>query len=553
MQWLAFLPAIIGTGLLVAGCGFSRPQAPAAPAAPSVANGPIQLRDVAEQSGLNFQWGHNGRTPLTALESFGCGCAFFDYDRDGWQDIFLVGEPRCGLFRNLGNGRFADVSESVGLGRMTALWKGVAAGDINGDGWPDLVITGFHRTVVLTNDRGKRFTDATRTSGIRNTGWGGSAGMADLDADGDLDLYIANYVVFGPREKQYCELAPGVRSGCPPQTYRAERGALFRNDGNGRFTDISETSGIRRSNGKSLVVGFCDYDEDGRTDIYVGNDGTPADLFRNEGSLRFRNAGLESGVALSRGGTALAAMGIDWGDVDRDGRLDAAVSAFSNESFALFRNLGGIFSDEAIQAGIAEPTFLPLGFGTRFVDLDNDGWLDLVFACGHVYDAASQIDPRTTFRQPTMVFHNRGGWRFEDVTATTGDACTRPIVGRGLASADYDKDGRVDLLVVDYEGRPLLLHNESDTTNRWLQIAATGPAGNPLGYGCQITVDADGKPRRFQMTPVNSYLSSSEPLVHVGLGSGERVRSVRAVWPDGRKTTLREPPVNQRITVRYPG
>jgi len=539
-RWALGVLGVIGS--LTAGCQSLPADRESIPATA------IRFRNVAREAGLRFQWGHGKKSPLTSLETFGCGCAFWDYDRDGWLDILLVGEPRCALFRNQGDGRFTDVTDLVGLDRFEGPWKGCAIGDIDGDGWSDLVVTGYHRTLVVRNRDGRQFEDVSAASGILNDGWGASAGFADLDRDGDLDLYICNYVVFGPEEQQYCELAPGVRSGCPPSAYIGEKGRLYRNDGSGRFTDISTESGVVETDGKGLVVGYCDYDGDGWIDFYVGNDGTSADLFRNVGGLKFQNRGIADGISLNSGNIALAAMGIDWGDVDRDGRLDAVVTAFSGEPFALFRNREDGLVDESGRAGIAAPTLKPLGFGTRFADFDNDGWLDVIFACGHVYDNTNLIDPSTVYRQPLMVFQNAGGWKYVQSLKATD---VGEILGRGLASGDYDRDGRVDVLVVDYGGEPLLLRNETETRNHWLSVAATGPAGNPLGYGCRVEARIGGETRLFQLSPVASYLSSSEPVVHIGLRPSERVSWIRVTWPDGRALTLESPRANTRVVARW--
>ncbi len=525
--------------ILLGGC-----RAPAPPEPPGATKAPPRVRfsfqDVARKAGLQFRWGHGGKTPLTNLESFGCGCAFWDFDGDGWLDILLVGEPVCALYRNVpgesGGRRFADVTRSTRLDRTRGPWKGCAVADWDDDGDLDLFLSGYHTAALLRNDSG-RLVDVTRAAGLRHAGWGSSAGFADYDRDGDLDLFVGNYVKFGPGSVKYCTFRHGVRGGCPPRVYPAEKGVLYRNDG-GRFRDVTARAGMSDTHGKTLAIGWCDYDDDGDPDLYLANDGELGDLYRNEGG-RFTNVGILTGTAFGLNHQAQAGMGVDWADYDRDGRFDLVVTAFSDESYSLYRNLGGFFRNVSAEAGIAAPTFKPLGFGCRFLDVDNDGWPDLVFANGHVYDQAGKMDPLTPYRQTTQLFRNEGPGRagpvrFTDVSAAAGEPFRRPIVGRGLATGDFDADGRVDLLVVDYEGAPLLLRNTSETPHHWLRLRldARGPR-NRFAYGARVIVEAGAARYVAEVSPVVSYLSSSDPRPHFGLGAAAAVDDVVVHWPDG--------------------
>jgi enediyne biosynthesis protein E4 len=550
----ALAAAALAAAALAGGCApgaaGKKPAVPDAAASPA---GAVQLVDVAAEAGLTHRWREQPR-PMRNLEAFGTGCAFLDFDGDGWQDILLVDGPHAVLYRNDGAGRFVDVTEQTGLAAVAGDWKGCAVGDYDGDGRPDLLLTGFHCLALLRNVGGERWQDVTAQAGLdrRNRGhWGSSAGFMDLDGSGTLDLVLLNYVVFGPDEPQYCELRPGIRSGCPPHRYRPEFAELWRNAGNGRFEDVTARSGLAETHGKGLVLAFADVNDDGRPDFYIGNDGTPAELMINLGGLRFRNAGIESGAAYGAiPGHALAAMGADWADYDRDGRLDLAVSAFSDEPYAVLRGLGGgLFEHVADSLAVSGPTLKPLGFGTKWLDVDNDGWPDLVFTNGHVYDNASDIDPLSTFRQPLMLFHNQEGRQLLDVVPSLGGDAARPILGRGLATGDFDNDGRIDLLVVDYEGPPLLLHNRGAAGNHWLRFDLRGRRPNTGAYGARVTARHGEQTWIGQVSPASSYLSSSDPRVHFGLGELAGVESVTIRWPSGKETVLRNVHANQTVIV----
>jgi hypothetical protein len=516
----------------------------------------IAFRDVTRDAGISFAWHPNPNRPLRILDTFGCGCAFLDFDQDGLLDVFLVGEPRCALFRNLDGRHFEDVSARIGLTGHTGLWKGCAVGDFNNDGFPDVLITGYRRLLLLKNDQARRFLDVTGAVGLppdNQLKWGSSAGFADLDGDGSLDLVTLNYVVFNEHTPQLCELTPGVKSGCRPQNYQPEFGRLYRNH-NGRFTDVTESAGFRHASGKGLTLAFADYDNDGKTDFYVGNDGNPAELMHNLGHLRFDNVGQESAVAFGAvPGQAIAAMGADWADYDRDGRLDLAVSAFEGEAYCLFANQGlGQFRVVSDEVGITAPTFRPLGFGTTFLDVDNDGFVDLLFANGHVYDNVDRMSPGMSYRQPLMLFRNEGGHRFTDLAPGLGEPFSRPIVGRGTARGDFDNDGRMDALVVDYEGAPLLLHNESRSANHWIEFRCKSRAGHGQGYGLRVTARAGRSVWVGEISPAASYLSSSAPLVHFGTGSEPLLDTVTLHWPTGGSVTLKNVPTDQILTVEEP-
>lgn len=502
----------------------------------------IHFVDAAPTGGLSYRWPTLPR-PLGTREAFGKGCAFLDFDNDGRQDVLLVGTPHPVLYRNVGNGRFQDVSETAGLASLNGEWTGCAVGDYDGDGFPDILFTGFHRLALLKNTGGRRFVDTTRAAGLdpRNDGhWGASAGFMDLDGDGRLDLIILNYVSFGPNTPDLCEQTPGFKTGCPPSSYDGEQPEVWHNTGDGRFRDATAASGMQMTHGKSLVLAFTDVDGDGRPDVYIGNDGPHADLMRNLGGMHFRNIGALSGVDSTEDGNGVSAMGADWADYDRDGRLDLVVSNFSGQPYQLFHNGGSMLFDHQERAtGLADPTFQPLGFGAKWADVDNDGWPDLMFANGHVYDEPGRINHYSTFHQPLMLFHNERGKHLTDLAPSLGSDLARPILGRGLATGDYDNDGRIDFLVVDLEGAPLLLHNLSETHNHWISFDLhTGPP-NTLAYGAQLKARADGQTWVGFVSPASSYLSSSDPRIHFGLGPVAILDTVSIRWPDGHRQELR--------------
>jgi hypothetical protein len=419
---------------------------------------------------------------------------------------------------------------------------------VDNDGYLDVVLTGYHRCALLRNLRGVRLQDVTGRSGIRQSGWASSAAFGDYDGDGLLDLYIGNYVVFGPDSPQHCRFGNGAVGGCPPQVYPPERGVLLHNNGDGTFADATRAAGLDRSSGKTLAVSWCDFDDDGDPDLYLANDGVPGNLFRNDGGGHFRDIGVESGTAFGVNHLAQAGMGVDWADYNRDGFLDLVVTAFSSESFSLYRYDGMLFDNVSAEAGLASPTYYPLGFGCHFLDVDLDGWPDLAFADGHVYDQAAKIHTESPFRQRPQVLRNDGG-RFTDVSSEAGAAFQQAVVGRGLAVGDFDNDGRPDLLMALLDGPPLLLRNVTQPAGAAIRLTlhADGRHGNLFAYGARVSVDSAGGRRAASVSPGASYLSSSDPRVYMGALPGELPTGVTVHWPDGRRESF-PPPAPDRET-----
>lgn len=551
------LALVIFGWLVIGGSGCEKPPVREPALKGTVADGADRSHQVAFASTaadrrLHFRWPQQPR-PMRSNEAFGCGCASFDLDNDGWQDILLVGDPHPQLFRNDRSGQFDNITNSTGLQNLDADWTGCAIGDYDGDGWLDCLLTGVHRLALLRNLQGERFEEVTLSAGLdtnNHNQWGASAGFSDLDLDGWLDLVILNYVQFGPESKQYCELQPGIKSGCPPKEYPPERGEIWRNNGRGGFELIPAEHGMQSTSGVGLVLAFSDLDDDQRIDFYIGNDGVPADLMHNLGGMRFENIGVASGLALGPDATPMAAMGADWSDFDRDGRLDLAVSNFEHRAFAVFRNEGTLFfSDATHRVGVDSLTRSRLGFGSNWFDFDNDGWPDLAFVNGHVYDNAQELDPRSSFRQPSLLLRNEQGRRFVDLVPSLGTAVAQPLVGRGSATLDFDNDGAVDFLAVDYEGTPFLLHNQTKSSNSWITFDLRGTAPNRFAYGARVVAKSSQQVWIAEVSPASSYLSSKDPRIHWGLGSIDRLESVTIRWPSGKVQTLDNVPVNQILRI----
>ena len=457
--------------------------------------------------------------------------------------MLLIG-AKLALFKGDGKGTFRDVSGAAGLTSLSGHFLGCAVGDYDNDGFPDVYVSGYRTGLLLKNEGGARFRDVTKTAGLGPQPWGTSCGWADLDGDGYLDLYVTNYVDFGPAtQPQMCKFNTEkygiVEGGCGPRFYKPRKGVLFHNRAGRRFEDVTKTWGMATQAGKGLGVAFADFDGTGRLGFAVANDEMPGDLFQNTAAGRLENIGIASGTAYGADGDAHAGMGLDWGDADNDGQIDLFVTAFHNEPKSLYRNDGGgMFTDTSFSSGIGSASLPYLSFGCKFLDADNDGWLDLMIANGHVLDNIDKIE-RTTYRQPTQLLRNQAG-SFEDVTGQAGPDLSRPIVGRGLAVGDYDNDGRVDALVADSEGKPLLLHNEGAAKQGgWIGFTLRSKEGRDA-YGASVTVVSGGQKRVRQCHPGGSYLSSSDPRVHFGLGDATSVEAVLVRWPDGTEQSFRD-------------
>ena len=526
----------------------------------------VTFRDLAAEAGVDFVHFNGFSGEYYYYETFGSGAAFLDFDGDGWLDIYLVNgsaltdtvpavTPVNRLYRNLSGAgpdeprpgpplRFEDVTAGSGADDR-GYGMGVAAADADNDGEQDLYVTNAGGNRLLLNDGGSgRFDDVTAEAGVGDPRWGTACAFLDYDGDGDLDLFVVNYVDFDIWENPVCKKGKH-RSYCDPDTYDPVEDVLYRNDG-GRFTDVSRASGITLA-GRGLGVALSDYDLDGDTDIYVANDGTMNFLYENQPG-GFVEVGLYAGGRYNRDGLAEAGMGVDFGDVQNDGRQDLFVTNFTNETNTLYVNDGqGELHDLTDRFGLTGPSLKPLGFGTRFLDYDNDGFLDLFVANGHVMDIIAEVEPELSYPQPNQVFRNLGGGGFSETSALIGPGLGVVAVSRAAAAGDCDNDGDQDLLVTNVSGRPTLLRNDGGNRNNWLLVELVG-AGHRDALGARVTVTAGGMSMLRERQSGASYLSSHDPRLHFGLGRAERAR-VEIVWPGGRRQVIEEVPANRILRV----
>ena len=503
------------------------------------------LADVTAASGLQFR--HNSGTFGGKLlpETLGSGCAFIDYDADGWPDVLLVngmdwpGHKRqrstLRLYHNNRNGTFTDVTRAAGLD-VEVYGMGVAVGDYNNDGFADILITCVGQNRLFRNTGKGTFVDATMASGLGGRiGFSTSAMWFDFDRDGHLDLFVCNYVKWTPERDVFCSLDGKQKSYCTPEAYRGDTCWLFRNRGNGTFEDVTATSGVFDTSSKSLGVTMIDSDIDGWPDLFVANDTQPNKLYRNLRNGKFRDVAVETGLAFSAEGKARAGMGTDSGDFDNSGTPGIAVTNFDNEMIGLFRPQGrGLFEDVALRAGVGAPSRNSLGFGCAFADLDLDGDLDLIVANGHIDETVRNIRGNVGYAQPPHLFLNLGNGTFRDVAADAGREFAQPRVGRGLACGDFDRDGDVDVLITTNNGPAVLFRNDQRADNRSVRFHLKGTTSNRDAIGATIRIFHGGTSQSRLVKSGSSYLSQSELPVTFGVGTRDRLDRVVVSWPNGR-------------------
>ena len=512
----------------------------------------VQWVDVASEAGMHFTHYNDARGRYHYVETFGSGAAFLDYDGDGYLDIYLVNgapidsatataAPTNQLYHNRGNGMFGTRSPEAGAGDR-GYGMGVSAADYDGDGDTDLYVTNWGSNALYRND-GAHFSNVTQSAGVGDPRWGTSAAFLDYDNDGDLDLFVANYVTFSPSNNVYCARG-NVRTYCEPDEFPAQGDVFYRNDGT-RFVDITQSVGLTHI-GRGLGVATSDYDGDGDTDLYVANDGTMNFFYQNEGAY-FNEVGLQTGTRFNGYGRAEAGMGVDWADYDNDGDTDLYVTNFSAETNTLYRNKSGYFTDVTQQVGLDQFTYAPLGFGTHFFDYDNDGFLDIFTANGHVLDRIYEIDSTQHHAQQNQLLRNEGGERFYDVSQHLSNDFTAPHIGRGSARGDYDNDGDVDLLLAVQETPARLLRNDGKKTTNWLLIELIGHL-HPDALGTRVSVETGGLRQLRERQSGGSYLSSSDPRLHFGLGTASSAR-IEITWPSGHHQTVESAPANQILRI----
>jgi hypothetical protein len=530
---------------------------------------PVAFVDVSEASGVDFRLENEATEHKYQIETMVGGLAVIDYNRDGLEDLYFVNGAstkdleKAGpqhwnrLYRNEGNFRFTDVTAEAGV---TGAGYGMAAatGDYNNDGYPDLFVAGVNRNLLYRNNGDGTFTDVTRAAGVAGDEprkrWSISAGWFDYDNDGLLDLFVVNYCVWDPRTEPYCGLRkPGYRAYCHPKHYEGLPNQLYRNNGDGTFTDVSEIAGIAPHIGKGMGIAFADYDGDGWMDVFVCNDTVRNFLFRNNGDGTFSEVGLRAGVALTEDGVAVSSMGVDFRDINNDGAPDIFVTALSNETFPLFKNLDhGSFQDITWSSRLGFLSLPSGGFSTGVFDFNNDGFKDIFTAGSHVLDNQELYSSRKS-RQPNRIFVNLGGERFADGAAGSAPEVFRPRFHRGAAFADLDNDGRIDVALTAIRERAVLLKNVSDPAQNWLQLELEGVRSNRDAIGAKVRLESgSGAVQYNHVTTSVGYASSSTRRVHFGLGRHTQVRRVEIRWPRGARQVVENVSANQRLKLTEP-
>jgi hypothetical protein len=538
-----------------------RPPAPA-----PQSQSPVTFTDITAQSGVRFTQSASPTSQKYLPETMGGGVALLDYDNDGRLDIFFTNgallqdpmpkgarpdkrDPRFWnrLFHQKSDGAFEDVTDRAGL-RGEGYSMGAAAGDFDGDGLTDIYVTGYGAGALYRNRGDGTFEDVTQKTKAFVPGWSTSAGWFDYDRDGRLDLFVARYMDWDfERGSLYCG-SPQVRAYCHPDNFKGASPVLLHQKSDGTFEDVSAKAGVADPEGKSLGVAFADFDNDGRTDVFVANDNARQFLFRNKGDGTFEDVALLAGVGYDENGKSFSGMGVDAADYDNDGLVDVFVTALSNETYPLFRNNGDMtFAYATSSAGVGLVTIPYSGWGARFADFDNDGLRDIFVAQGHVLDTIEKTTGFLAYKQAPLLMRNTGKG-FVNVSASAGLA--QALAARGAAFGDLDNDGDVDVVLAQTDGPAVILRNNG-TKNHWLGLAFAGAGGNRQGLGARVTVtDASGARQVFDVTAAGSYLSSNDPRLIVGLGGKTAVRSVEVRWPDGKAQTLSSPQSDAYQTVR---
>ncbi len=528
----------------------------------------IRFEDVAAKAGLRFLTENSPTANKNQIETMVAGVALLDYDGDGFLDIYLVNGAAIPslkkesarywnrLYRNNRDGTFTDVTETAGVAG-NGYGMGAAVGDFDNDGRPDLYVANVTGNQLFRNNGDGTFIDVTQKAGVGGgldggvKMWSAGAGWFDYNNDGLLDLFVVNYCKWTVNQAPYCSIKAGVRAYCHPRQYAPLHNTLYRNNGDGTFTDVSEPAGIARLKGKGMSVSFADYDGDGFTDAFVANDTTPNFLLHNIGGKRFEEVGVEAGVAFAPDGNALSGMGSDFRDVNNDGLPDIWHTAVEHETFPLYLNKGaGNFVDMTIPDGLAKPTSEMSGWGNGIFDFDNDGWKDLFVARSNVMDNISEFSQERRYPEPNSVFRNIGGEKF--LEESEGDLRLE-ATHRGVAFGDLDNDGRIDMVVSTLGSPARLLHNVSDRENHWIVLKLVGTKSNRLGLGAKVRLTAaDGTVQWNHATTAVGYACASDSRVHFGLGTNRRATQIEIRWPSGARQILGETAGDRIVTVEEP-
>jgi enediyne biosynthesis protein E4 len=534
----------------------------------------VSFLDVARESGLNAKTVFGGEHKNKyLLETTGCGIAFYDYDNDGWLDIFIVNgsrlegfpagtEPTSHLFRNNRDGTFTDVTAKAGVAH-SGWGQGVCVGDYDNDGWDDLFVTYYGKNVLYHNNGDGTFTDVSQKAGVagKGTRWNTGCAFVDYDRDGHLDLFVANYIDMDLATAPVPESGPclykGVLVACGPSGLQCGKNILYHNNGDGTFSDVSEAAGIFRANGTyGLGVLTADFDNDGWPDIYVANDSTASALYHNKKNGTFEDIAIDAGCALSPDGKPQAGMGVSAADYDLDGNLDLLKTNFAGDTPSLYHNIGGgTFEDATFTAGLGAHTQF-LGWGCGFFDFDNDGWPDILICNGHVYPEVEQLKTEAGYLQRKLLYKNLHNGHFADVSLQAGSGISEPVPARGCAFGDFDNDGNIDVVVNAVNDYPQLLHCTSRLGNNWIKVRTIGTKSNRSGIGarliCTIHLANEMKPHQQidEVRSGGSYISQNDLRIHFGLGKAEKVDALEVRWPSGQVDTIKDVKANQLIYVK---
>ena len=518
----------------------------------------ISFTTVTGAAGLQFRHvdGRSGQRYF--LETVGSGAAFFDYDGNGLTDIYFVNSadlpgfsssipPTNCLYRNNGEGTFTDVTEQAGVGD-TGYGAGCAVADYDNDGYLDLYVTNFGANVLYRNNGDGTFTDVTQHAGVGDNRWSLGCAFADYDNDGFVDLYVTNYIDFHFETHTKCT-QKGVATYCPPESFEGVPDTLYRNNGDGTFTDVTSSTGVYNEDGKGMGIVFGDYDNDGDSDCYVGNDAGENFLYQNKGDGTFTNVGWMAGVEADENGDVQGTMGIDFGDYDNDGLLDLIAINYQQQTNALYRNDNGdFFTDLSFAAGMAES--LPyVGWGVDFFDVDNDGDKDLLIANGHLQDTVEKYDDTTTYPQHNHLLINNGHGRFVNESMKAGSGLQSRRVSRGIATGDYDNDGDLDVLISNANDAAELLRNDGGNQGNWILIRTVGTRSNRAGIGTRIKIQAGDLIQIDEVRSGSGYLSQNDLRLHFGIGAHKRINRIEAKWPSGIVDIIRDVAPNQIITI----